>query len=62
MADHFSLLVFVKDKSVVRFVAKSRSGGDFAESYRQGGFSRDEAVFRCSKDSAGWLHCVGGAS
>ncbi len=62
MSDQFSLLVFVKDKSVMRFVAKSRSGGDFVGSYRRGGFSREEAVFRCSKNSDGWLICVGGAS
>ena len=57
MVDQFALLVFVKGKSVVRFVAKSRGAGDFAGAHRKGGFGREDAVFRCSKTSNDWVVC-----
>jgi hypothetical protein len=56
--DGFSLIVFVNSGEVVRFVKKPRVHGDFAEATREGGYFREQAVFRCLNNSQGWLRCM----
>lgn len=59
--DDISLLVFTNSEKVVFYVDKPRYPGDFDGSYKQGGYSPDEAVFKVVEgskqpDGLPWIH------
>jgi hypothetical protein len=56
--DDFTLLVFVSQGKVVRFVDVPRASADFAPAARKGGYSHSDALFRCTKSPQGPRRCV----
>jgi hypothetical protein len=55
--DSFTLLVFTRGVDVVAYVELPRRNGDFSEINRDGGFSREAAVFAVDREYRGepWL-------